>query len=94
MEDEIKIQTNFEIIRDLITKSDVVFSEQIDLIQLFTKAEDKDLEPIAAMFIEDLRWVSKINENYKAKCEALSNNDMNKWKEIMQKEEADILAME
>lgn len=94
MEEEVIIQSNFEIIRDLISKSDVPFPEQIDLIQLFTKAEDKDLEPVASLFIEDLSWITKVNGNYKAKHAAILGSDMSKWKEIIQQEEAELLAME
>lgn len=58
---------NLKKITEIILKTDLDLSDQIDLIYLFSKAEDEQLVPIFELFKEDSDWIKKINANYKAK---------------------------
>ncbi len=77
---------NFNQLKDLISKSSVPFSDQIDLIALFSKAEDAELFDIVVLFSKDSLWISRLNDNYKQKSKALSTGDSNIWKSIIEEE--------
>ena len=88
------MDTNFQKIKELIQKSDIPLSEQEDLIMLFVKADDKDLESTLKLFTENSPWIHKINENYKAKQAALATGNQALWQKIVQGEEAQLKELE
>jgi hypothetical protein len=88
------MDTNFQKIKELIQKSSVPLAEQEDLLLLFTKANDQDLEPTLKLFTEDSSWINKINENYKAKQAALATGNQDLWQKIVQEEETQLKELE
>lgn len=88
------MDTNFQKIKELIQKSFVPLAEQEDLLLLFTKANDQDLEPTLKLFSEDSSWIHKINENYKAKQAALATGNQALWQKIVQEEETQLKELE
>ena len=88
------MNTNFQKIKELIQKSPVPLAEQEDLLLLFAKANDQDLEPTLKLFTEDSSWIHKINENYKAKQAALATGNQALWQKIVQEEESQLKELE
>ena len=88
------MDTNFQKIKELIQKSATPLAEQEDLLLLFAKANDQDLEPTLKLFTEDPSWIYKINENYKAKQVALATGNQALWQKIVQEEEAQLKELE
>ena len=88
------MDTNFQKIKELIQESTLLPTEREDLLLLFTKANDQDLEPTLKLFIEDSSWIRKINENYKAKRVALATGNQALWQKIIQEEEAQLKELE
>lgn len=88
------MDTNFQKIKELIQKSTLLPAERGELLLLFTKANDQDLEPILKLFIEDSSWIRKINENYKIKRAALTTGNQALWQKIVQEEEAQLKELE
>lgn len=84
------MNNNLEKIKELILKSDISDSEKIDLITLFSKAKDEELEPVSDLFSNDLSWVKKISENYKAKQVANITENSDLWKKIINEEEKEL----
>lgn len=64
--------------------------EQEELILLFAKASDQDLESTLKLFTENSSWIRKINDNYKAKQNALVTGNSALWQKIVQEEEAQL----
>lgn len=88
------METNFQKIKELIQKSDLPLSEQEELILLFAKANDQDLEQTLNSFREDASWIHKINDNYKAKRTAMVMGDPAFWQKIIQEEESQLKELE
>ncbi|PIR06022.1 hypothetical protein COZ81_01400 [Candidatus Jorgensenbacteria bacterium CG_4_8_14_3_um_filter_38_10] len=88
------MDTNFQKIKELIQKSALPLAEQENLLLLFTKANDQDLEPTLKLFAEDSSWIHKINENYKAKQAALATGNQALWQKIVQEEEVQLKELE
>ena len=88
------MDTNFQKIKELIQKSAIPLAEQENLLLLFTKANDQDLEPTLKLFTEDSSWIHKINENYKAKQAALTTGNQALWQKIVQEEEVQLKELE
>jgi len=84
------MHTNFDTIKKIIQLSKLSVSDKKELVELFSKASDADLESALALFMEDAYWISVINENFKAKKTALKNKDANIWQEIMNGEESQL----
>ncbi len=85
---------NFQKIKELIQKSDTPLAEQEELIMLFAKANDEDLESTLKLFAEDSSWIHKISENYKAKQVALATGNQALWQKIIQEEESQLKGLE
>lgn len=85
---------NFQKIKELIQKSTIPLVEQEDLLVLFAKANDQDLEPMLKLFAEDSSWAQKISENYKAKKAAFTTGQQALWQKIVQEEEAQLKELE
>ena len=81
------MQNNFEKIKNLIAESNLELSDQIMLTELFSKTEDNKLEEVVELFSSNPSWIEKINENYKAKHEAMTTGDSELWKKIVEEEE-------
>jgi len=88
------MDTNFQKIKELIQKSAIPLAEQENLLLLFTKANDQDLELTLKLFTEDSSWIHKINENYKAKQAALVTGNQALWQKIIQEEETQLKELE
>lgn len=86
--------SNFEIIKDCISKSSVPFGDQIDLLDLFSKAEDAELSPVAELFTQDGMWVARIHKNYKDKKVAIETKDMELWRRIIEDEKKELAEIE
>lgn len=84
------MNTNFQKIKELIQKSAIPLAEQDDLLFLFIKAVDQDLEPTLKLFTEDSSWIHKINENHKTKQAALATGNHALWQKIVREEEAQL----
>lgn len=80
------MNTNFEKIKELILKSSIPAYEQDNLILLFAKAEDADLETVLELLSENPLLVSDMNDNYKAKHGASMTGDSELWKKIIEEE--------
>jgi hypothetical protein len=88
------MNTNFEKIKELISKSSLSLSEQIDLVTIFVKTKDEDLEVLADLFSHDPTWISKINDNYQAKNAALATKNPSLWKKIIEEEQSELEKIE
>ena len=88
------MDSNFQKIKEIIQKSDVPLSEQEELILLFAKANDKDLEPTIKLLTEDSSWIHKISENYIAKQAAFATGNTALWQKIVQEEENQLKELE
>ncbi|MFH1838089.1 MAG: hypothetical protein ABH808_01160 [Candidatus Kuenenbacteria bacterium] len=88
------MNTNLQKIKELIQKSDLSLFEQEELILLFTKASDQDLEPTLELFAENPSWIRKISDNYKAKQSALATKNSALWQKIIQEEESQLKELE
>ncbi|MEK7116629.1 MAG: hypothetical protein AAB837_00500 [Patescibacteria group bacterium] len=84
------MKTNFEKVKDLIAQSNLSLPDQIDLIDLFLKANDSELESVADLFLSDSSWIEKINVNYKAKQAIFRAGDSKTWKQILETEEKEL----
>ena len=84
------IQGNFQKIKDLIDKSSISLSEKQKLTSLFIQANDQELRLVLNLFTQDSSWISKINDNYKAKSTAVANDDLELWKKIIENEESQL----
>ena len=71
----------------MIAKSSLSPDEQRDFINVLSRADDVDLQPIADLCIEDMEWVQKLYSNYKAKQSAHAARDTQSWEEILKNEE-------
>jgi len=88
------MNTNFQKIKELILKSNITLSEQVDLIELFAKAKDDELESVAEFFSQDISWVAKVSNNYKAKHAAMVTGDSGLWKKIIEEEKKELQKIE
>lgn len=84
------MNNNLEKIKELISKSDVSVPDQIDLITLFSKAKDEDLQSVLNLFSSDIAWIKKINDNFKAKQIVNITGNSELWKEILEEEEKEL----
>ncbi len=79
---------NIEKIKTMITQDDnLTEREQEELVGLFSQENDTKLASIVGLFSEDQSWIKRVNDNYKAKKEAMEKNDKVAWAKIMQDEE-------
>lgn len=85
---------NFQKIKDSISASSVPFMEQIDLIDLFSKVEDGELQSVAELFTEEPIWIEKININLKKKLEYLKTKDETLWQTIIDEEKKELEEIE
>ena len=85
---------NFQKVKDLISASSLPFSDQIDLIDLFSKGNDSELELIVELFTENQIWIEKISHNYKWKLKALKTKDAEVWKKIVEEEKKELEEIE
>ncbi len=81
------MQTNIEKLKVLIDNSTLDSSDQEDLIELFTKANDSELDSVVDLFSSDSAWIEKVNANYKAKKAIMKVGDFEIWKKIIEEEE-------
>ena len=86
--------TNFQKIKELILKSELPLADQTELIEMFAKAKDSDLENVLNLFSEDSSWIKRISENYQAKHSALISDNQTAWKNILQTEEKQLEDLE
>lgn len=86
--------TNFQKIKELILKSNLSTADQTDLIIAFSHADDSKLKNILKLFLDDISWIGRISENYKAKHYAFVTGDSSVWQDILLKEENQLNELE
>lgn len=72
---------------DLVNKSNLSKEDKKALIDIFSKATDEDIENALSLCMRDSYWLLIINDNFKAKKEALSSGDADLWKKILKGEQ-------
>ena len=85
---------NFNAIKELIEKSDLLVPEQQELILFFSKVDDNALEEILMLLAEDKWWIRKIFDNYKAKEIVFKEKDAQKMQEVVKEEERQLQALQ
>jgi hypothetical protein len=85
---------NLQKIKDLILKSSISTLDQTSLIELFSRANDSDLENVADLFSKNPTWIEKISENYKAKQATFATGNSELWKKIIETEEKQLEEIE
>lgn len=82
------MKTNLQKIKELLSNSRLSLQEQEELIILFSRTRDSDLEPVAKLFFENPDWIEKISKNYQSKQKAVTSQNLNDWQKIIQEEES------
>lgn len=73
-------------LQKLISESELSLSDQENLFNLFSKAEDKDLKSIVDLFEKNPDQIKIINDFYQAKIRALKNKDEKGWEDTLRQE--------
>ncbi len=81
------MDNNLKKIKELIEQAEISENDQKGLILLFANAHDEDLQSVFDLFSADPSWISKINNNYKAKKDSLNTANSEAWKRILEEEE-------
>lgn len=78
---------NIEKFKTLLADSDLPEEEQQELVDVFSRASDADLEPIVQLLSEDPKWIQIVADNYRDKKNAIRANDPAAWEQIIKNEE-------
>jgi len=78
---------NIETLKTFLADSDLPEEEQQELFEMFSKANETDLEPIIQLFSEDPKWIRILADNYQAKKDAIQSKDPQAWEKIIKDEE-------
>jgi hypothetical protein len=81
------VPTNLQKIKELLSDSNLSPQDNADLVALFAKANDEELDSAIKLFTENPDWIYKINENYKSKQSAFAADSPALWQDILQKEQ-------
>lgn len=87
------METNFQKIQHLLSLSDLSAQEQDSFLVLISGTTDEKLKPLATLFVEDLSWIRKISENFKAKQAVLAGKSKTEWAKILKGEETILQGM-
>lgn len=77
---------NFKKLALQISKSEVQFADQTELLSLFSNASEEELLPVVELFDKQPVWIGRINDNYKQKKKAFMEKDENLWHAILEEE--------
>lgn len=88
------MKKNFLKTKEIIKKSDLPLAEQEELLLLFSRIDDRDLEPMVDLFSDDISWVRRIADNYAAKQGALISDNPAAWQNIINIEKTQIESAE
>lgn len=86
--------TNLQKFKELLKKSDLSQSEQDELLILFARAADEELEPMLKLLSEQPKWLKKISDNYKIKQAAITAKNPASWQKVIQDEERELQELE
>ena len=87
------MDSNVEKLKRLIDVSDLDPADKENMWQVFSGAQDSDLEAMVGLLMEDSSWFEKINRNIKAKQHAFQNGDNRKWTDAIEEEKGWIAEM-
>ena len=82
------MNSNFQIIKDAINTSDIPEDEKVELIAMFARANNEELDETAKLFSQDSSWIQQVNDNYKAKRVAMILGEESLWEKIIKEEES------
>lgn len=81
---------NYQKIKELLTKSNLLAEQVDELLVLFQRSGDEELMLIVEVLSKDLVWAEKLYQNYAAKKASVESKDNVKMEEIF-KDEAEML---
>ena len=84
----------FEEIKQIVSQSNLNPEQQTELIQVLEKANSQELQDICYLLKQNPEIIDKLYQNYKAKMAAFSENDHEKWEQVLNDEEQLILDSE
>jgi hypothetical protein len=79
---------NLQKIKDLVAQSNIPEDEKVELIAIFSREHDSDLEDTARLFAEDPSWIQQVSDNYKSKRVAMIMGEETLWQKILDEEES------
>jgi len=87
------MDSNFEKLKSLIDASGLDVADKENLWQIFSGAAEADLDTVIELLMQDASWIEKINQNIKAKQQALHQGDHRQWSNIVEEEKRWIVEM-
>lgn len=74
------------LLKSILNKSAITGNEKDELMTALETLDKKTRDDLGKFLEENPAWIEKLSNNLKAKKEAVKNQDMGRWNEIVKKE--------